>query len=666
MSTKIRWGLLAAGNIAHAFAAGVQHCELGVLHAVGSRDLDRSNAFADEFDIPQRYGSYDELLADPDVDAVYISTRHPQHAEWAIKTAEAGKHILCEKPLAMNAADAAAIIDAAQRHDVFLMEAFMYRCNPQTARLVELLREKPIGEVRMIRASFGFSVGDNYDSRAVAYEHGGGAILDVGCYTVSMSRLIAGTVSGLDFLDPIDVQGIGHLGPAATDEWAAAVLEFPNGIVAEVSTGVRLTLDNVLTIFGSDGMIHLPSPWFCSGREGGSSTIEINLTGEEPRIEELSCDGWLYGLEADVVARNIENRQSPSPAMSWADTMGNMRTLDAWRRCVGLTYNDDLPAGRPRTVSGRSLQKAPDAPMQYGTIAGLDKPVSRLVIGCDTQNNYPHLEVIFDAYFEAGGTTIDTSFHYGALRGELLGQWMKMRGVRDDLVIIAKGAHSPNCFPDTVTEQLAQSLEHMQIDYADIYILHRDNPDVPIGEFVDLLNEHADAGRIGIFGGSNWTIDRLRAANEYAAANGKRGFSVVSNQLSLAVMNGPVWEGCISARGEAWSAFLQESQMSLLPWSSQARGFFVPDRAAPDKRDDVEMVRCWYSDDNFERQRRAIELAEKKGVLPINIAGAWVLQQPFPTFALFGPRQLSELRSSLGSLAVELTAEEMAWLDLAE
>ncbi|MDP7400096.1 MAG: Gfo/Idh/MocA family oxidoreductase, partial [Lentisphaeria bacterium] len=171
MSTKIRWGLLAAGNIAHAFAAGVQHCELGVLHAVGSRDLDRSNAFADEFDIPQRYGSYDELLADPDVDAVYISTLHPQHAEWAIKTAEAGKHMLCEKPLAMNAADAAAIIDAAQRHDVFLMEAFMYRCNPQTARLVELLREKSIGEVRMIRASFGFNVGDNYEGRAVAYEH---------------------------------------------------------------------------------------------------------------------------------------------------------------------------------------------------------------------------------------------------------------------------------------------------------------------------------------------------------------------------------------------------------------------------------------------------------------------------------------------------------------
>ena len=180
MSTKIRWGLLAAGNIAHAFAAGVQRCELGVLHAVGSRDLDRSNGFADEFDIPQRYGSYDELLADPDVDAVYISTLHPQHAEWAIKTAEAGKHILCEKPVAMNAADAAAIIDAAQRHDVFLMEAFMYRCNPQTARLVELLREKPIGEVRMIRASFGFSVGDNYDSRAVAYEHGGGATQELG------------------------------------------------------------------------------------------------------------------------------------------------------------------------------------------------------------------------------------------------------------------------------------------------------------------------------------------------------------------------------------------------------------------------------------------------------------------------------------------------------
>ena len=144
----------------------------------------------------------------------------------------------------------------------------------------------------------------------------------------------------------------------------------------------------------------------------------------------------------------------------------------------------------------------------------------------------------------------------------------------------------------------------------------------------------------------------------------RNGFSVVSNQLSLAVMNGPVWEGCISARGEAWSAFLQESQMSLLPWSSQARGFFVPDRAAPDKRDDVEMVRCWYSDDNFERQARAFKMADALGVEPVSIALAYVLNQPFPTFPLIGPRFLHETTTSFPALGIELTPEDLKYLNL--
>jgi predicted dehydrogenase/aryl-alcohol dehydrogenase-like predicted oxidoreductase len=661
--SKVRWGLLAAGNIAHAFAAGVQNSELGELYAVGSRDLARSEAFADEFDIPKRYGSYDELLADPDVDAVYISTQHPQHAEWAIKTAEARKHILCEKPLAMNAADAAAIIDAAQHNDVFLMEAFMYRCNPLTARLLEIIREKSIGDVRLIRAVFAFDVGDEYEGRATNRELGGGGILDVGCYCVSMCRLIAGTASGVDFLDPVEVAGVGRIGRYGSDEWAVANLKFENDIVAEVSTAVRIMLDSTVTIFGGNGSIHIPAPWFCAGREGGDGIIEINVNGEEPRIEKVPS-GWLYAIEADTVARNIVNRQAPSPAMSWADTLGNMRTLDAWRRCIGLSYPHDRPEGRPLTVVGRTLQKSADAPMKYGAIAGVAQPVSRLVMGCDNQLDYPQLEVIADAFFEAGGNTFDTAFQYGPDCERFVGDWMKARGVRDDVVVIMKAAHSPNCFPDRLTEQLLESQARMQVDRADIFFIHRDNPDVPVGEFVDVLNEHVEAGRIGVFGGSNWTIERLRAANEYAAANEKQGFFVLSNQLSLADMVNPVWGGCISAKGDEWSECLQESKMTLLAWSSQARGFFVPGRAAPDKRDDAELVNSWYSDDNFERQKRAIELAQKKGVLPINIAGAWVLQRAYPTFALIGPRLLSELRSSLDSLAVELTPDEMAWLDL--
>ena len=139
METKLKWGLLASGRIANAFAKGVLASQNGQLVAVGSRSQEKADEFAKQYDIPNRHGSYEALLADPEVDAVYISTPHPGHAEWAIKAAEAGKHILCEKPITMNASQAMAVIEAARQNDVFLMEAFMYRCHPQTEKLRELL-----------------------------------------------------------------------------------------------------------------------------------------------------------------------------------------------------------------------------------------------------------------------------------------------------------------------------------------------------------------------------------------------------------------------------------------------------------------------------------------------------------------------------------------------
>lgn len=153
---RVRWGLLACGKIAEAFAGGVQQSTSGELVAVASRDAERAAAFGARFGVPNCHGSYEALLADPEVDAVYISTPHPMHAEWAIKAADAGKHILCEKPIAMNHAEASTIVDAARRNGVFLMEAFMYRCQPLLAKVLDLLRAGAIGEVRVIRASFGF------------------------------------------------------------------------------------------------------------------------------------------------------------------------------------------------------------------------------------------------------------------------------------------------------------------------------------------------------------------------------------------------------------------------------------------------------------------------------------------------------------------------------
>src|SRR5438105_4075950 len=195
MSTppQLNWGILATGNIATAFAQGVSHSKTGKLVAVGSRSQEKADKFGSEHNVAKRYGSYEALLADPNVHAVYVATPHPQHVDWAIRAARAKKHVLVEKPLAVNHAQAMAIVEAAVENDVFLMEAFMYRCHPQTAKLLELIRERTIGDVRMIRASFGFNSAFNPDSRVYSNALAGGGILDVGCYPVSMSRLIAGT-----------------------------------------------------------------------------------------------------------------------------------------------------------------------------------------------------------------------------------------------------------------------------------------------------------------------------------------------------------------------------------------------------------------------------------------------------------------------------------------
>ncbi len=338
--------------------------------------------------------------------------------------------------------------------------------------------------------------------------------------------------------------------------------------------------------------------------------------------------------------------------MPVADTLGNMAALDAWRYAAGFEYLSEKAAFAFPTVSREPLRKRPDAPMRYGTIPGLDLPVSRLVLGCDNQRTMPHATALFDDFFERGGNAFDTAWIYGGgSRSNCLGRWVQQRGIRSQVAVIVKGAHTPFCTPEHLDRQFRESLERLQFGHADLYIMHRDNPAVPVGEFVDVLNEHHRAGRVKAFGGSNWTLERLQEAEAYAEKKGLRKFTCVSNNFSLARMVSPVWDGCISAADPAFKKWMAETGIALLAWSSQARGFFT-DRAHPDKRDDAEMVRCWYSDDNFQRRERAIELARQKGVEPINIALAYVLAQPFSTFALVGPRYISETVSTCRGLSV--------------
>ncbi|ADB33831.1 oxidoreductase domain protein [Kribbella flavida DSM 17836] len=656
-NSSLRWGILGTGNIASRFASQLPSSTTGELAAVGSRSQASADAFGDTYAIPHRHASYQALLADETVDAVYIATPHPLHPEWAIKAAEAGKHVLCEKPLAINRSWAAAMIEAAVRHDVFLMEAYMYRCLPQTKLVAQLVRDGEIGTVHQIQASFAFQAQFRADSRLYADELAGGGILDVGGYPVSMARLIAGAAVGKPFADPAAVTGAGTVGETGADEWAVATLFFDSGMTAQVSTGVRLKDEPVVKVFGSDGYLVVEDPWF--GGDGKPTHVTVHKVGHEPR--DISAEpAFIYAAEADAVAAAIEQRQAPE--MSWADTLGNLEVQDAWRRAIGQQYASERDDAVIPTTTGRPLARRADAPMTYGVVPGLDKQVSRLVMGVDNQNTLPHAATIFDDFVERGGTTFDTAYVYGGGRGEkLLGQWMASRGNRDEVVVIGKGAHTPHCDPASITRQLEESLERLRTDHVDLYLMHRDNEQIPVGEFVDVLDEHFRAGRIKAYGGSNWSTARFDEANAYAAAHGKQPFTLLSNHLSLARAYDVPWKGCRHVSDDESQAWLRERQVALFPWSSQARGFFTG-RATPEDTTDEELVRCFYSDENFERLRRARELAEQKGVEPTAIALAWLLHQPYPVFPLIGPRQISETRTSLPGLSVQLTEDEVAYL----
>ncbi|MBI3958681.1 MAG: aldo/keto reductase [Chloroflexi bacterium] len=678
---SLSWGILGTGRIARTFAAALRVSNTGRLTAVGSRSQASADAFAQEYGVPRAYASYDDLLADPDVDAVYISLPNHLHARWTVRCAEAGKHILCEKPLATNYPEAMTALEAVRRHDVFLMEAFMYRCHPQTARLVELIRQNAIGQVRVIQTHFSYNLGGMQENIRLQSAAAGGGIMDVGCYCTSMARLIAGAAVGQDFADPLvtndgyrnemAVQGYAHIGgESRVDEWAVATVKFPGDIVATLTCGTQARVDSALRIWGSAGHIIAPNPWF-PGEErfGGDEGAHILLYRDgQPQPEKIETPGGapLYTIEADTVARHLQARQAPAPCMTWADSLGNMRTLDAWRRQIGLVFDVEQPGALAAPTVGRPLARRADHPMLYGRVEGVDKPISRLVMGTMIfkAGQLPLACSLLDYFFAIGGNCFDTAHVYRS--EETLGQWLKLRNIREQMVIIGKGARDEAGTPQGLTRQLLETLEKLQTDYLDIYLMHSDNPVVPVGEFVECLNEHRRAGRIRAFGGSNWSVERLTAANAYARERGLTGFSASSPNLSLAAWNEPMWPGCLTASDGGSRRWYAENQMPLFAWSSQATGFFSG-RYRPEDRDNpalAAIVRTWFNEDNFRRRERARELAAQKGATPNQIALAYVLCQPFPTFALIGPQTIDELRDSLPALGMALTPGEMRWLNL--
>ncbi len=326
MGEPVRWGLMSTARINAAVIPGLQESAESELVAVASREHERAVEYAREWGIPRAHGSYDALLADDEIEAVYISLPNGPHVEWSIRALEAGKHVLCEKPLARHPADVMRAFDAADRAGRLLMEAFMWRHHPQTLRLLELVRGGAIGELRLVRASFSFTIlpGDVRLDPALA----GGSLMDVGCYCVSGSRLLAG--------EPVTAVARQVLGPSGIDMRLAGTLVFPGEVLAQVDCAFDLPERQGLEAVGSTGTLHVATPW--GVQEPG---IVLRRGPDRELIEIEAADR--YRLQGDNFNRAI--RGVEEQLLGRADALGQARAIDA-------LYRSAEAGGEPAQVVG--------------------------------------------------------------------------------------------------------------------------------------------------------------------------------------------------------------------------------------------------------------------------------------------------------------------------
>ena len=344
MVTTLRWGILGTGNIARQWAAGLRSASRSAVQAVASRQAETARDFAGAHGIATAYGSYDELLRDRSVDAVYVSLPNSMHREWTVAALRAGKHVLCEKPIASNAAEAEEMFDAAEQSGRVLVEAFMYRSHPLTHAALAAVRNGEIGRVKLVRTSFCFRTTKTEGNIRFDASLAGGALMDIGCYCVNFSRLFAGA-------EPLGVHAVGTLHASGVDESAAAVLMFPDGVMASFTCGMSLHADNTAYVCGTEGYIELPVPW-----KPAKDDAELRVVrGTPPKMDQagkaapgnavpppsrevrrVTAGKELYALEADDFAATVF--EGAAPRLDRADSVGNMRVLDELRRQVGVRF----------------------------------------------------------------------------------------------------------------------------------------------------------------------------------------------------------------------------------------------------------------------------------------------------------------------------------------
>ena len=308
---SVKWGIVSTARINRLFLAGVRDSDDVHVLAVASRSRDAAESFAREHGIERALGSYEALLADPDVEVVYIPLPNSMHLAWAVRALEAGKHVLCEKPLSRRASEVVRAFDVAERERRLLMEAFMYRHHPQTERLLTLVRDGAVGRLRVIRAAFGFCLSDQSDVRLKAALHGG-ALMDVGCYCVNGSRMLAG--------EPDRVGAEQAVGGDGVDVAFAATMRFPGDVLAHFDAGLTVAERDELEVIGEHGSLFLDDPWHCR-----RPVIELRRDGEAQRIEVEASNP--YRLEAENMSAAI--RGEAEPLLGRDDAVGQARSIEA-------------------------------------------------------------------------------------------------------------------------------------------------------------------------------------------------------------------------------------------------------------------------------------------------------------------------------------------------
>ncbi|MGO9881920.1 MAG: Gfo/Idh/MocA family protein [Solirubrobacteraceae bacterium] len=320
----VQWGILSTARINDKFIVGCAQSELVTISAVASRDAGRARSYADERGIERAHGSYDALLADPEVEAVYISLPNSMHIDWTQRALRAGKHVLCEKPLSRHPDQVEAAFELAEREGLLLTEAFMYRHNPQTQRLRELVATGAIGRLRMVRAAFSFAIASDSDVRLSA-SLDGGALMDVGCYCVSTARLLAG--------EPLRVAAQQVVGGDGVDVMFVGTMSFADEVVAHFDAGLSLAARDELEAVGDRGTLFLDDPWHCR-----VPVIELRTGDSVKRIELPRVDSYM--LEAENLSRAI--RGEAAPLLGRDDAVGQAVAIDALYRAAadgGLVAN---------------------------------------------------------------------------------------------------------------------------------------------------------------------------------------------------------------------------------------------------------------------------------------------------------------------------------------